>query len=164
VDGPQRPPDQPPIACPALERKAFDADPVNVAVDRPTSSSGSEPGHEAPMANDNHEQTWWQADARNGTAFWSLQLENVYALHWLSLVTPDDRGPGFVVESSQDEAHWQTLAEADGKRKHHEFALFEKPTVASYLRIRFSGATPEHPAMLSEVRVIAKPASEGPSP
>jgi beta-galactosidase len=157
-------PDQPVVAYPPFTRKAFEGDPINVAIDRPTSSSGSEPGHEAPMANDNHEPTWWQADARNGTAFWSLQLENVYALHWLSLVMPDDQGPGFVVESSRDEAHWQTLAEADGKRKHHEFALFEKPTVASYLRIRFAGVTPEHPAMLSEVRVIAKPASEGPSP
>ena len=157
-------PDQQVIVYPGLVRKAFPGDAINVAIDRPTSSSGSEPGHAAPLANDNHEQTWWQADAKDGSAFWSLQLENVYALHWLSVVVPSDQGPGFVVEASQDDAHWHTVAEAESGRKHYEFALFDKPNIASYLRIRFSGVTPEHPAMLSEVRVFAKPASERPSP
>ena len=37
----------------------------------------------------------------------------MYALHWLSVVVPSDQGPDFVVEASQDEAHWHTIAEAE---------------------------------------------------
>jgi len=152
-------PDQPVIDYPPVTRKAFEGDPINVTINRPTSTSGSEPGHEAPMANDDQEQTWWRAAAKDGPAFWLVQLENVYALHWLSLAMPDDQGPGFVVEISKDAVDWRPVAEAGGGRRHYEFPLFDKPSTASYLRIRFPAVTPEHPAMLSEVRLIAKPAN-----
>jgi beta-galactosidase len=156
-------PDQPVIAYPPVTRKAFDGDPINVTIDRPTSTSGAEPGHEAPMANDNQEQTWWRASAKDGPAFWVVHLENVYALHWLSLVMPDARGPDFVVEISKDAADWRQIGEAKGGRKTYEFALFEQAITASFLRIRFPAVTPEHPAMLSEVRVIAKPFQKEPT-
>jgi len=152
-------PDQAVIAYPPVTRKAFEGDPINVTINRPTSTSGAEPGHEAPMANDDQEQTWWRASAKEGPAFWAVHLENVYALHWLSVVMRDDSGPDFVVEISKDAADWHPVGEAKGGRKSYEFALFEKPTTAAYLRIRFPSVTAEHPATLSEVRVIAKPAN-----
>jgi beta-galactosidase len=156
-------PDQAVIAYPPVTRNAFDGDPINVTINRPTSTSGAEAGHEAPMANDNQEQTWWRATAKDGPAFWAVHLENVYALHWLTLVMPDERGPDFVVEISKDAADWRQIAEAKGGRKSYEFALFEQAITASFLRIRFPAVTPEHPAMLSEVRVIAKPFQKEPT-
>lgn len=152
-------PDQAVIAYPPVTRTAFEGDPINVAINRPTATSGSRGGHEAPKANDNQEQTWWQSSARTGPAFWGIQLENVYALHWLSVVLPDGDGPDFVVEVSKDETEWRQVGEAKGGRKSYEFALFEQKLTASYMRIRFPSVAPDHPAMLSEVRVIASPAN-----
>ena len=151
-------PDQPVITYPPFTRIAFPGDPVNVTINRPTATSGAEPGHEGPKANDDQEQTWWQASAKDGSAFWMVHLENVYALHWLTVVMPDERGADFVVEISKDGADWRQVAEGKGGRRSHDFALFDKPLTATFLRIRFLSVTPDHPAALSEVRVIAKPA------
>ena len=71
---------------------------------------------------------------------------------------PDEGGPDFVVEISKDSTSWQQVGEAKGGRKNHDFALFDKPLTAAFLRIRFPAVTADHPAALSEVRVIAKPA------
>ncbi|WP_434031516.1 glycoside hydrolase family 2 TIM barrel-domain containing protein [[Pseudomonas] boreopolis] len=150
-------PDQPVVAYPPFTRIAFPGDPVNVAINRPTASSGAEPGHEGPKANDDQEQTWWKASAKDGSAFWLIHLENVYALHWLALVMPDDQGADFVVEISKDNTEWQQVGEGKGGRRSYDFALFDKPHAAAFLRIRFPNVTPEHPAALSEVRVIALP-------
>jgi hypothetical protein len=152
-------PDLPVVAYPPFTRIAFPGDPINVTINRPTSTSGAEPGHLAPMANDDQAETWWQASAKEGAAFWLVHLENVYALHWLSVVMPADDGPGFVVEISRDGNDWQQVAEGPGGRKSHDFALFDRPLTAAFLRIRFPSVSAGHPAALSEVRVIAKPAN-----
>ncbi|HEX5686133.1 MAG TPA: glycoside hydrolase family 2 TIM barrel-domain containing protein [Ideonella sp.] len=152
-------PDQPVITYPPFTRIAFPGDPVNVTINRPTSTSSAEPGHEGPKANDDQEQTSWQANTKDSSAFWLVHLENVYALHWLAVVMPDERGADFVVEISKDGTDWRQVAEAKGGRKGYDFALFEKPLTATFLRIRFPAVTPAHPAALSEVRVIAKPAN-----
>lgn len=151
-------PDQPVITYPPITRKALAGDPINVTSSRPTATNGAAPGHAAPLANDGQDDTWWRASAKDGAAYWLVHLENVYALHWLSVLMPDDRGPDFVVEISKDARRWQQVAEAKGGRKKHEIALFEGGKTAAFLRIRFPAVTPEHPAMLSEVRVFAKPA------
>ncbi|MDR7267423.1 beta-galactosidase [Pelomonas saccharophila] len=151
-------PDLPVITYPPFTRIAFPGDPVNVTINRPTSTSSAAAGHEGPKANDDQTQTWWQAGPGDGTAFWLVHLENVYALHWLSIVMPDEGGPDFVVEISKDSTSWQQVGEAKGGRKNHDFALFDKPLTAAFLRIRFPAVTADHPAALSEVRVIAKPA------
>jgi beta-galactosidase len=85
-----------------------------------------------------------------------LHLENVYKLHWLSLVMPED-GPDFVVEASKDASHWVQVAEAKGGRKNHEIGLYHHPEGAAFLRIRFPQVTSERPAALSEVKVWARP-------
>ncbi|MCE4539745.1 discoidin domain-containing protein [Pelomonas sp. P7] len=151
-------PDLPVVTYPPFTRIAFPGDPINVTINRPTSTSGAVPGHEAPLANDDQEKTWWQASAKQGPAFWLVHLENLYTLHWLSMAMPEDGGPDFVVEISKDGNDWQPVAEGKGGRKHHDFALFDKPLTAAFLRIRFPAVTAAHPAALSEVRVIAKPA------
>lgn len=151
-------PDLPVITYPPFTRIAFPGDPVNVTINRPTASSGAEVGHEGPKANDDQEQTWWQASAREGAAFWTVHLENLYALHWLSIAMPDDQGPDFVVEISKDGNDWQQVGEAARGRRSYDFSLFDRPLTAAFLRLRFSGVAPDHPAKLSEVRVIAKPA------
>jgi len=152
-------PDQPVIVYPPFTRIAFPGDPVNVTINRPTSTSSAEPGHEGPKANDDQTSTWWQAHAKDGSAFWLVHLENVYKLHWLALVMPDERVPDFVVEISKDGTQWHQVGEGKSGRKNYDFALFEKPLTAAFLRIRFPAVTPDHPAMLSEVRVIAAPAN-----
>ena len=150
-------PEQPVIVYPGIARRALADDPINVAPSRPTATSGAEPGHAAPLANDGNEQTAWRASAKDGPAFWVLHLENVYQLHWLSLVMPDERGPDLVVEASKDASHWVPVAEAKGGRKTHEIGLFHHPEGAAFLRIRFPQVTPERAAALSEVKVWAKP-------
>jgi hypothetical protein len=149
-------PEQPVISYPAIHRKALADDPINVAPSRPTANSGSAPGHAAPLANDGNEQTFWRASAQSGEAYWVLHLENVYKLHWLSLVMPED-GPDFVVEASKDASHWVQVAEAKGGRKNHEIGLYHHPEGAAFLRIRFPQVTSERPAALSEVKVWARP-------
>ncbi|MFZ5551220.1 MAG: glycoside hydrolase family 2 protein [Pseudomonadota bacterium] len=150
-------PEQPVITYPAIHRKALADDPINVAPSRPTANSGSAPGHAAPLANDGDEKTFWRASAPGGEAFWLLHLENVYQLHWLSLVVPEESGPDFVVEASKDGSHWVPVAEAKGGRKTHEIGLYHHPEGAAFLRIRFPQVTSERPAALSEVKVWAKP-------
>ncbi|WP_082580343.1 glycoside hydrolase family 2 TIM barrel-domain containing protein [Pelomonas sp. Root1444] len=152
-------PDQPVVNHPPFTRIAFPGDPVNVTINRPTAVSSAQPGHEGPKANDDQEQTSWQADPVDGSAFWLVHLENVYALHWLSLAVPGEGGPDFVVEISKDSTTWQQVHQAKGGRKNYDFALFDKPLTAAFLRIRFPTVTAAHPAALSEVRVIAKPAN-----
>lgn len=151
-------PDRPVIAYPPFTRIAFPGDPVNVTINRPTATSGAEPGHEGPKANDDQETSWWQASAKHGPAFWLVHLENLYALHWLAVVMPDDKGADFVVEISKDNNEWQQIAEGKRGRKNYDFALFDKPLTAAFLRIRFPAVSADQPAALSEVRVIAKPA------
>lgn len=150
-------PDQPVIDHPPIHRKALADDPINVAPSRPTANSGSAPGHAAPLANDGNEQTAWRASAKEGPAFWVLHLENVYKLHWLSLVMPEEGGPDFVIEVSKDASSWVQIAEAKGGRKNHEIGLFHHPEGAAFLRIRFPQVTSERPAALSEVKVWARP-------
>lgn len=152
-------PDEPVIEYPRIARNALADDPINVAPSRPTATSGAAPGRTAPMANDGNEQTTWRASAAGGEAFWLLHLENVYKLHWLSLVLPDDTGPDLVVEVSKDGSHWVQVAEAKGGRKSQEVALYHHPEGAAFLRIRFPQVTPERPAALSEVKVWARPAN-----
>ncbi|QDH71258.1 glycoside hydrolase family 2 protein [Marilutibacter alkalisoli] len=152
-------PDQPVIAYPPISRNALASDPINVTTSRPTSTSGAEAGHPAPMANDGQEQTWWSAPAKDGSAFWAVDLENLYALHWLSLAMPNEQAPDFVVEISKDGADWRPIADAKGGRKTYELALFEHAAIARFLRIRFPEVTPDHPAALSEVRVMVFPAN-----
>jgi beta-galactosidase len=151
-------PDQPVITYPPFTRIAFPGDPVNVTINRPTAVSSAQPGREGPKANDDQEPTWWQADPKDGAPFWLAHLENVYALHWLSLVMLDDSTPDFVVEISKDSTRWEQIGEGKGGRKSYDFALFDRPLTATFLRIRFPVVTAEHPAALREVRVIAKPA------
>jgi beta-galactosidase len=150
-------PDQPVITYPPINRKSLPDDPINVTTSRPTATSGSAPGHEAPLANDGNPDTFWRADAKNGEAYWVGHLENVYALHWLSVQMPDDSNPDFVVEISNDQTHWRQVAEVKERRKNHEIALFDGDNKAAFLRIRFPAVTLDHPAQLSEVRVFAKP-------
>jgi beta-galactosidase len=150
-------PDMPVIDHPPIGRNALADDPINVTTSRPTATSGAAPGHAAPMANDGQEGTWWQASTGAGSAFWVVHLENVYQLHWLSVVMPDELGPDFVVEISNDATEWRQVAEAKGGRRKHEIALFEGGNTAAFLRIRFPAVTSDHPAALSEVRVFAKP-------
>ena len=88
-----------------------------------------------------------------------MDLENLYTLHWLSVILPDDRAPDFVVEISNNASDWRQVGEAKAGRKSYEFALFEPVVAARFLRIRFPAVTPDHPAALSEVRVIGKPAN-----
>ena len=111
------------------------------------------------MANDGQDDTAWRASATDGAAFWIVHLENVYKLHWLSLVLPDERGPDFVVEVSKDANDWRQVAEAKGGRKTYGIGLFEHPSPAAFLRIRFPSVTADRPAALGEVRVYAKPAN-----
>jgi beta-galactosidase len=151
-------PDQPVMAYPPFTRIAFPGDPVNVAINRPTAVSSAEPGHEGPKANDDEEQTRWQASAKEASASWMIHLENVYALHWLTVVMPEEHGAAFVVELSKDGSDWCQVAEGPSGRRSHDVALFDKALTATFLRIRFPSVTPERPASLSEVRVIAKPA------
>ncbi|MCF7220387.1 glycoside hydrolase family 2 protein [Marilutibacter chinensis] len=153
-------PDQPVVTWPAIARNALADDPVNVSSSRPTSTSGAGTGHAGPMANDGQEQTWWRADANDGSAFWTVDLENLYALHWLSLVMPDELVPGFVVEVSRNGSDWHQVGEGEGGRRTYGIALFEHVDSARFLRIRFPAVTPGHPAMLSEVKVWARPAQE----
>ncbi|MCE4554301.1 glycoside hydrolase family 2 protein [Roseateles cellulosilyticus] len=150
-------PDRPVIAYPAIHRQSLPDDPINVTTSRPTASSGSQAGHEAPLANDGDAATFWQADAQTGEAYWIGHLENVYALHWLSVQMPDDQGPDFVVEISTDQLGWRQVADVKERRQNHEIALFDVGHKAAFLRIRFPAVTPDHPARLSEVRVFAKP-------
>jgi len=151
--------DLPVISYPPFTRIAFPGDPVNVTINRPTAPSSAQAGHEGPKANDDELQTWWQADARDAAPFWLVHLENVYALHWLSLVMLDENTPDFVVEISKDSTRWEQVGDAKGGRKSYDFALYDRPLTATFLRIRFLGAAPDRPAALREVRVIAKPAS-----
>ena len=71
---------------------------------------------------------------------------------------PDEHGAAFVVELSKDGSDWRQVAEGPSGRRSHDFALFDKALTATFLRIRFPSVTPERPAALGEVRVIAKPA------
>ena len=98
-----------------------------------------------------------EVDAKSGQAWWVGHLENVYALHWLSVQMPDDSSPDFVVEISNDQTHWRQVAEVKERRKNHEIGLFDGDNKAAFLRIRFPAVTPDRPAQLSEVRVFAKP-------
>jgi beta-galactosidase len=150
-------PDQPVIVHPSITRKSLPDDPINVSTSRPTATSGAEAGHEANLANDGKGDTFWRASTRQGEAYWIGHLENVYALHWLTLEMPDERGPDFVVEISTDQINWRQVAEEKGGRKSYGIALFEGGLTAAFMRIRFPANTLDRPAQLSEVRMFARP-------
>jgi beta-galactosidase len=150
-------PDQPVITYPSITRASLPDDPINVSTSRPTATSGAEAGHEANLANDGKRETFWRASARQGEAYWIGHLENVYALHWLTLEMPDENGPDFVVEISTDQLQWREVAKEKGGRKDYGIALFEGGLTAAFMRIRFPAVTPGRPAQLSEVRMYARP-------
>ncbi|MRV72596.1 beta-galactosidase [Duganella sp. FT92W] len=147
---------RPLVKYPALARREPGAAPGNVVINRPTAATSSAPGRPASMANDGDDNTAWQAAAADDHPAWSIDLENIYAVHGVAVLQPGQAALAYTVELSLDRVQWQPLTPAQ-----LQAAQLPPGLRARFVRVRFAspaGAV----AALSEVRVLAVPAAEAP--
>lgn len=148
---------RPLAAYPLATGKPVAVDLKNVSLDRPTSSSPSAAGSSPSWANDGDKGTRWQS-IPGQEAMWSVDLENIYDVHGISIegVSPMAQA---VVESSLDRLQW---AAVDGMSIQQGVLQLAKPAnaiKARFMRIRFTALPDGQPAVIEEFKVFAIPAN-----
>jgi len=137
-------------------RPARDAATLNVSLNRPTAASAAVGGDSARLANDGLEGTAWRSAAEQ--AMWSVDLENIYEVHGISIDGPVP-GSAFVVESSLDRLAWSPLGRAEATSGKYTLAHFGAQVKARFMRIRFERLPPGGTATVKEFEVYAVPAN-----
>jgi beta-galactosidase len=147
---------RPVVAYPAASIKVVDTAPINVSLDRPTSSSASAPGSSPRLANDGDGKTGWEASP--GTdATWSVDLENLYDLRGIGIDgLPAGAAP--VVETSLDRDHWTAVGGLRYRQESYGVDIRPGAIRARFVRVRVKAAG-EGGTVIREVRVFAVPAA-----
>jgi len=147
---------RPVIAYPPAAVKVEGAGPINVSLDRPTSSSASAPGSSPRLANDGDGKTGWEA-AAGADAMWSVDLENLYDLRGIGIEgLPADAA--FVVDTSLDREHWTGVDGLGYRQGTYGVDIQPGAVKARFLRIRIKAAG-QGGTVMREVRVFAVPAA-----
>ena len=115
----------------------------------PAFSSSDEKGHNAGMATDDDDSTYWQASSTDKSPCWTLDTEKRLSLKSVDITFPDQGARSFSVEVSTDGKQWETIAERTMSSIDDLVEIPEARDIpARFVRVRFSKGI----AALSNVR------------
>lgn len=147
----------------------FAAEPVNLALNKPASSSSIENDeHNAAKANDGDAETCWSADdePEGGPEWWQVDLEKTFDLSGCQIRWPfDGKRYRYKVDGSTDGKHWSLLSDQTktaATAQIHDIK-FQHPQQVRWVRITVTGLDDGCWASISEVRVFGSKHSEGAS-
>ena len=121
----------------------------------PTFASSSASGYPAGYAADGDEQTYWQADANDTDAYWTLDTEKGLSLRDIKLVFPVSGIYQYRIEVSADNIHWNTLRDKMNNEKEirTEFVSGLKTEKVRFVRMRFNKGGKSKTSALAEMIV-----------
>ena len=126
---------------------------VRFGQDNPTHASSEAPGHGRGMANDGKADTYWQAEAGDTNAWWSVDLERLVTVRSVTLGFPWKGGWDCRLEVSDDgKTGWQPVGAARCAAS-GEATVSPPPVRGRFLRVVFAGRPAGTPAALSRVEV-----------
>jgi F5/8 type C domain len=147
----------------------FAAEPVNLALNKPASSSSIENDeHNAAKANDGDAETRWSADdePEGGPEWWQVDLEKLFDLSGCQIRWPfDGKRYRYKVEGSTDGKHWSLLSDQTktaSTSQVHELK-FQQGRQVRCVKITVTGLDDGCWAGISEVQVFGVQHSEGTS-
>ncbi len=136
------------------------ADPVNLALNKPASSSSIENDeHSAAQANDGDPETCWCADdePEGGPEWWQVDLQKPFEVSGCGIRWPyDGKQYRYKVEGSADGKNWSLLsdqAKSTATSQVHDLK-FQKARQVRYLKITVTGFDEGCWASISEVQVF----------
>ncbi|OWP78136.1 discoidin domain-containing protein [Flavobacterium oreochromis] len=112
---------------------------TNIALNKPTTVSGSELGTEEPKANDGNLNTYWGNTPY--TQFWQVDLQNSYNVDEIKVVNyfGDTRSYKYKVYASTDNVNWTMVADYSSNTSLSNSAgtsfPFSKPVQARYFKV-----------------------------
>ncbi|HEV2972559.1 MAG TPA: discoidin domain-containing protein [Pirellulales bacterium] len=147
----------------------FAAEPVNLALNKPASSSSIENDeHDAAKANDGDAETRWSADdePEGGPEWWQVDLEKPFDLSGCQIRWPfDGKRYRYKVEGSTDGKHWSLLSDQSKTTSTSQLhdLKFEHARQVRRVKITVTELDEGCWAGISEVKVFGIQHSEGTS-
>jgi hypothetical protein len=145
----------------------FAAEPVNLALNKPASSSSIENDeHNAAKANDGDAETRWSADdePEGGPEWWQVDLEKSFDLSGCQIRWPfDGKRYRYKVEGSADGKQWSLLSDQTknaATSQVHDLK-FQHVRQVRCVKITVTGVDDGCWAGISEVKVFGVQHSEG---
>lgn len=143
--------DRPYVRFTPDKAEAFGAG-ANMALDKPTRSSGDAPGHSGILAVDGKRETYWQADRAGKGVWFSFTPERIVELRKLTIDFPEAFGNACSVEASMDGFEWRTLSNAEaGTPEKTRVLAFPRGEKALHVRILFDRLPDGACAKISEI-------------
>jgi alpha-L-fucosidase len=147
--------------------RAGAADPSNLALNKPASSSSIENDeHGAAKANDGDPATCWRADdePEDGPEWWQVDLEGAFDLSGCRIRWPfDGKRYRYKVEGSSDRKSWSLLGDqtnTTATSQVHDLK-FEEAAPVRYVKITITGLDEGCWASISEVKVFGSQHTKG---
>ena len=130
------------------------AEPVNMALDKPTLASESAEGHSPTCAVDGRPDTFYRAKSE-GNAFLQVTPERIVRPLSIRLVFAQKAAWDFVVECSIDQQNWTRIAEVAGQDAFQEKSIpMDGKFEGLFFRVTFRAA-PGVPALaVSEFEIM----------
>lgn len=125
---------------------------VNMALDKPTGSSGDAEGRSGTCAVDGKPETFWQADRAGKGTWFFFTPERIVEMKTLTLDFPEAIGDVYSIQTSMDKTNWKTLpaTKKQGVAKRHVLK-FPQGEKALFVRILFDRLPSGASAKISEI-------------
>jgi hypothetical protein len=125
----------------------------------PTQASSEAPGHNASLGNDGNAATFWQANAADSNAWWSVDLERMVTVSQTRLTFPAEANWRYRIEISNDgRTGWKLVADQTQNTSTDKVRTDAAQQVASgrFLRVTFTGVSGGQSAALAEMEVVGR--------
>jgi len=120
-------------------------------LNNPTLASSETSGHPASAADDGSTATMWQAQVKDGNAWWQVDLERAVTMAQAKITFPAAGNYRYKIETSTDDQHWTLVADqtqttnTDSVRNE----VFPGGISGHLLRVTFAG----QPAGIAELEI-----------
>lgn len=130
---------------------------MTLGCNNPTFASSSASGHPAGYAADGDSSTWWQPEATDNEALWTVDTERSTVIQDITIEFARPRPCSIAIETSADNINWKLYACSDkpGNTTREFFSNADKPR-ARFIRIRLKNIQPTNMPGISETAVRGK--------
>lgn len=131
----------------------------NVALNHPASASSEAPGHTAGLAIDGDLKTGWQATDHDTQTWWQVDLEGLYSIQSIETTFGTEGNNPYKIEASPDGSTWKLLVDQTqtASTKKVRTDACAKNEHNRYLRFSLTELGMDHPALIEEIKIQAKP-------
>lgn len=145
-----------PEASPAPDTSASGMD--DIALNKPTRTSGDAPGHSSSLAVDGNDDTFWLADRTGAGTWYQVTPERFVAIESIELLFPRQGMWRYRIENTVDGENWGILTDQSDSQdlsalRRHSFR-HDNMTLA--VRIIFTGLPAGRAAALSALRMFSR--------